>query len=228
MSEHPSRFDFSSIANSYDAWYETALGRVCDVLEKRAVQRMLPRPKNGARLLDVGCGTGHWARFFSDLGFRVTGIDCSPAMVHVASAKEIPNASFEVADAHVLPLGDHSFDVAAAITTLEFGHSPTVVVREMVRCTRRPGGVVLLGVLNPLCDLNRIRKATGKPPYSSARLFSPNEVQAMLYPYGDVRVATTTFVPRSTWLLPLARLTDAVSRLLRLRHGAFVVGRAVL
>ena len=228
MREHPSRFGFGTIANSYDGWYETAPGRVCDVLEKKAIGRMLPRSINGPRLLDVGCGTGHWARFFSDLGFHVVGIDCPSSMVHMASAKDIPNASFEVADAHALPFGDRGFDVAVAITTLEFVRSPRGVLREMVRCTRRAGGTILVGVLNSLARLNRMRKAAEKPPYNAAALFSPREVKAMLAPYGDVRVAATTFVPRSGWLLPFARLTDAIGRLFRLRHGAFIAGRAIL
>ena len=44
----------------------------------RSVQKAAPP---GARLLDLGCGTGIDAVFFAQQGYRVTGIDASPEMV---------------------------------------------------------------------------------------------------------------------------------------------------
>jgi len=228
MSQRPDRFDFGSVAGSYDEWYKTRLGRAYDTLEKSAVQRMLPPPANGNRLLDIGCGTGHWSAFFSEHGFVVTGVDVSPEMIAIARAKRIANVSFDVADAHALPFEDGQFDVTAAITTLEFVCDAEAVVREMARCTRRPGGSLLVGVLNALAGVNVRRKAEQRPPYAEARFFLPAELKTILAPYGTVRVTTTTFIPRATWALPLARLTDFVGRVLHRRHGAFVVGKVML
>ena len=118
MPSDASTFDFGMIADSYDRWYQTPLGRAYDLLEKRAVARMLPRAAPDARLLDLGCGTGHWSAFFATLGFKVTGMDIAPEMIAAARAKHIAGASFDVADAHKLPFDDGEFDVATAITTL--------------------------------------------------------------------------------------------------------------
>jgi 2-polyprenyl-3-methyl-5-hydroxy-6-metoxy-1,4-benzoquinol methylase len=41
----------------------------------------------GARILDVGCGTGRHSIAFAKRGFRVTGLDLSPGMLEVARAK---------------------------------------------------------------------------------------------------------------------------------------------
>jgi len=223
-----SRFDFGSIAETYDRWYETRKGRAYDALEKRAIEKMLPRPAPGLRLLDVGCGTGHWSAFFGILGFKVTGVDVAPEMVAVARKRRIADAAFRVADAHYLPFGDGQFDLAAAITTLEFVRDAEAVVREMVRCTRRPEGFILLGVLNALAALNADRKAAGAPLYAAARFFSPEEVKAMLAPYGKPRVAVAAFVPRIAAALSLAPLTDFAGRFLHSRRGAFIVGRVAL
>ena len=220
-----STFDFGVMAERYDHWYETAEGAMYDRLEKQAVARVLPSDGRGKELLDVGCGTGHWARFFGERGFRVTGIDVSPPMVRVAREKGIAGASFAVADAHALPHDSGRFDVTAAITTLEFVRDPEVVLQEMVRCTRRPGGIVLVGALNALARINRRRKAAGKPTYREARFFSPRELESILAPYGQTRVMSAALVPRARWLLPLAPLTDAFGRLFHLPYGAFVVGR---
>ena len=216
------------MADSYDEWYKTPLGRAYDSLEKKAMERMLPDPMNANRLLDVGCGTGHWSAFFTEHGFIVTGVDISPEMIAVAREKHIANASFEVADAHTLPFDDGRFDVTAAITTLEFVRNPEVIVREMARCTRRPGGVLLVGALNALAGVNVRRKADQRSPYVEARFFTPAEVKEILTPYGKAGVAATAFVPRATWALPLAPLTDLVGRALHSPYGAFVVGEVAL
>jgi len=114
-----STFDFGPVAEQYDAWYETSPGLMYDQLEKDAVLRFLPsQDTEQMRLLDVGCGTEHWSRFFADLGFEVTGIDCSEEMIRVARGKGIQNARFEVADASDLMFKDGAFDMVVAVTSL--------------------------------------------------------------------------------------------------------------
>lgn len=228
MSQRPTGFDFGGMAHLYDEWYETRAGRMYDGLEKRGVARFLPDPMSGNRLLEVGCGTGHWSAFFSDRGFVVTAVDIAPEMIETARGRRIANASFDVADAHALPFEDGRFDVAAAITTIEFVRDAETVVREMARCVRRSGGVVLIGVLNALAGVNIRRKAAGAPIWADARFLSPSELTAILTPYGKPRVAATTFVCRAAWALPLAPLADLAGRMLRSPRGAFVVGKVTL
>ncbi len=223
-----STFDFDPIAERYDRWYDEPQGAIYDRLEKRAVARLLPDRGRGGELLDVGCGTGHWARFFAKRGFRVTGIDISPSMVRLARAKAISCTSFIVADAHRLPFPDRRFDVVVAITTLEFVRDAEVVVREMARCVRRPGGILLVGALNERAAINRQRKTAGKPTYRQARFFTPRGLRALLSPWGRADLACVGFVPRRAVLVPLAPVAEALGRALRLPWGAFIVGRVVL
>ena len=227
VDEPGSRSDFGQIAEAYDRWYDTPVGRVYDTLETRAVSKVLPLPEPGARLLDVGCGTGHWSAFFSAQGYEVTGVDIAPEMVAVARGKRIANACFQVADAHALPYDDGRFDVTAAMTTLEFVPHAEAVLSEMVRCTASPGGVLLLGVLNALATVNVERQEAGTPPYADARLFPPQEVEALLAPHGSVQINVTAFVPRRRAALCLAPLTDLLGHLLHSRRGAFIVGKVV-
>jgi len=228
MTEKPSRFDFDALANNYDWWYESAKGRIYDRLEKKAISRYLPPGAKGKKLLEVGCGTGHWSQFFSDCGFEVTGVDVSEHMINIAKNKNIPNASFKVGDGHCLPFEDGIFDVTAAITTLEFVRDAEVVVQEMIRCTRKPRGRLLIGVLNELARLNRNRKQRPESPYAKARLFSPRELKQLLVRYGEACVVTTGFIPRQKHLLPLSPLIDTVSRLLRIPYGAFIAAEVRL
>ncbi len=113
-----------------------------DRLEKKLIANFLPTETEGKRLLEIGCGTGHWSRFFNQCGFEVTGLDISERMVNTALQKGIPNVPFYVGDGHLLPFQDSTFDLTAAITTLEFVRDAEVVLQEMIRCTRKSGRIL--------------------------------------------------------------------------------------
>ena len=59
----------------------------------------------GARLLDLGCGSGHpVARHMAHHGYRVSGVDSSPAMIALARSR-LPEQEWVVADMRQLALG---------------------------------------------------------------------------------------------------------------------------
>jgi len=69
--------------------------------------------QSGALVLDLGCGTGQpIARWFTDQGASVTGVDGAPAMIARFSA-EIPQAKAICADMTQLALG-RCYDVIVA------------------------------------------------------------------------------------------------------------------
>lgn len=185
-----SLFDFGPMGGEYDRWYETTAGKTHDEQQKSEVLKLLPRVNAGDQLLDVGCGTGHWSRFFAEQGFAVIGLDISPEMIAVARSHDTPNCRFRVADACHLPFADVSFDVVAAMATLEFVSDRQAALAEMFRCLK-PGSSVLLGTLNRLAPINRHRVAKGKEPYASARMFAPNELRDLLVSFGHVRMRVT-------------------------------------
>jgi len=226
LSRQGGNVDFTGIADEYDRWYETPFGRAYDTVEKKAVERMLPGDCGGRRLLEVGCGTGHWSAFFSERGFLVTGVDISSEMVSRAARKRIPNASFKVADAHALPCESGRFDMAAAITTLEFVRDAQGVVAEMARCTVK-GGTLIIGALNALAPINIERKRAGKHPWADARFFSPEELETLLRPFGKPEIELAVFFRRSAPVV-LARLLDCAGRFFGGRRGAFIAAKVKL
>ena len=216
------------MADKYDKWYETAEGAMYDRLEKKAVSRYLRQDAQGRKLLEVGCGTGHWSQFFSDCGFAVTGVDVSERMIKIAQGKNIASVAFQIADGHSLPFADNSFDVAAAITTLEFAGNADLVLQEMVRCTRKPSGQLLVGGLNALARLNRNRQENPESLYAKARLFSPDQLKKLLSKYGKTQLFTVGFIPGQKRLLPLSPFIDAVGRFLHLPYGVFITAKVEL
>jgi len=223
----PSSFDFDPVADVYDRWYDTAEGRLFDKLEKEALRRLIGGTGAGIDLLEIGMGTGWWSSFFAELGYHVTGVDISPSMVSCAQAKKIPGAHFQTADAHGLPFAAASFYVAAALTSLEFTREPETVIREMVRCVK-PHGALLLGVLNRDAPFNQARKKQGAGPYGAARMFTVRELKGMLAPFGRVCICGAAFPISMKLPGALATAADTIQAFCGGTSAAFLAVRVDL
>ncbi len=96
---------------------------------------------SGARVLDLGCGTGRFTiPMATKLRFSVTGADSSKEML--AKAKEKDGAdivAWDCQDAEHLTYRDSSFDVVFASHLLHHVDSPLRVLRECKRVLRNPG-----------------------------------------------------------------------------------------
>ncbi|MFE6615923.1 class I SAM-dependent methyltransferase [Amycolatopsis sp. NPDC057786] len=146
------RFDDPLFAAAYAASYQGA-GPAERYFSSRlhAVFEVLDRC-SGGDLLDVGCGPGVFVRRVLDArpgDFRITAVDRSPAMI-VEAAGSAADAEMElvVGVAEALPFPDAGFDVVVAMGMLEYcDHA--AVLRELDRVVR-PGGIVLVSMLNPL------------------------------------------------------------------------------
>jgi SAM-dependent methyltransferase len=105
---------------------------------------VLPTVPNG-RLLDFGCGAGELLREMNARGWRVTGLDFSPAMVrHVR--EQLGLAAVEGTLPHAdLPAG--SFEAVVMSQSLEHVHDPLRVLRAAHRLLT-PGGKVVVAVPN--------------------------------------------------------------------------------
>jgi SAM-dependent methyltransferase len=129
-------------------------------------------------LLDLGCGTGLFARAATDRGARVTGIDLDPAAVSRAKA-EVPEGVFVVGDAHEPPSGP--FDVVTAVQLLMHVADPVAVLAAAARV----GAVVAATVWgqDEECDVRVFGEALapwlGQRPPSSLPITEPTGLRAV-------------------------------------------------
>ncbi len=68
---------------------------------------------DGARLIDIACGSGFAAHLAAERSAQVSGLDASEALVAIARART-PSGDFRVGDMFDLPFSDNSFDVATS------------------------------------------------------------------------------------------------------------------
>ena len=218
-------FTAPALAASYDAWFETPLGRVVDRLERDLIYR-LARPRAGERALDVGTGTGHYACELARRGLRVVGCDPSAAMLQEARAKGAP-VTWQEGRAEALPFADGTFDLVLAVTTLEFVEEPQRALAEMVRVAA-PGGRVVVATLNAVSSWGRAYLAEAQrqeTPFRYAHLLTPGEFLALLRPFGRPRWSSAVFIPPSGRGLAWADLLEGLGRTFARGRGALLVGR---
>ncbi|HLY25703.1 MAG TPA: class I SAM-dependent methyltransferase, partial [Aggregatilineales bacterium] len=89
---------YSALADVYQA---AGMADYSAGLAPRLLNLAFEMEWTGRSLLDLACGTGELACWFSGQGFRATGVDLSPAMLRPATAKAQEDglsADFEVAD----------------------------------------------------------------------------------------------------------------------------------
>jgi SAM-dependent methyltransferase len=180
-------FASPEVALSYKTWYENT-GRRADHLEKALLRQMVAHFPQAGSLLEVGCGTGHFTRWFKGLGLQTWGLDLSLPML--VEAIRLGSVRCIHSDALALSFSAAAFDLVALITTLEFVADPVQTLGEALRVCRQG---LLLGVLNRQSLLGWQLTKRGGPIWDKARFFTPAELTHL------VRRATTGERTETVW-----------------------------
>jgi 2-polyprenyl-6-hydroxyphenyl methylase/3-demethylubiquinone-9 3-methyltransferase len=110
-----------------------------------------PRPFEGLRLLDIGCGGGLLCEPMARLGFSVTGVDASARNIGVARAHAEQQGldidyRADTAEA-LLAQGEPTFDVVLNMEVIEHVADPARFLKDCVKLMR-PGGLMIVATLN--------------------------------------------------------------------------------
>lgn len=135
----PKAVDYDDAASDYDKRY---VEQSYPGIEATLGQRCAP----GQRVLEVGCGSGHWLGYLSQLGCRVTGLDPSTGMLTQARRHLGPNAALVRGTAEQLPFAPASFDHIVVVNAAHHFADLPRFVNEANRVLRPGGGIAIIGL----------------------------------------------------------------------------------
>ncbi len=117
----------------------------------------------GARVLDVGCGTGQLVNFLSSSGRFVVGCDLSLNSLSKGMAfrnrSALESATFVQSDLFHLPFRDESFHVVLCNGVLHHTPNPAEGFRKVCAMVK-PGGFIVVGLYNRFArSVHNLRRA---------------------------------------------------------------------
>lgn len=133
----------------------------------RALRAAIDGLEPPRRVLEIGTGTGSGAAVMKGKwpDADITGVDLSPEMVRIATAK-VQGVSFEPADASRLPFGDATFDLVAQ-------NNVPVYFDEIARVLAPGGAVLITSTFGPATPYytphNLLRRRFAKLGFSGLR-----------------------------------------------------------
>ena len=141
----------------------------------------------GARVVDVGAGTGALTAELVSRGATVAAADTSPEFVDVLRTR-FPDLEVHESAAESLPFESGAFDLALAQLVVAFVSDAPAAVAEMARIARRVA-VCMWGVaeVEMFAAIDRTAAAIGAPRGGEPRKYrTAHELQDLLAPLGEV------------------------------------------
>jgi SAM-dependent methyltransferase len=136
------RVDYDGVAAVYGNRY--AQNDYAGV-EKTLQEFVLGSRVDQQRVLEVGCGTGHWLKILGDTAVRLVGVDPSEGMLGVARAS-VHNGLLVRACAEKLPFPSRRFDRVFCVNALHHFTRPAAFLAEARRVLRPGGGLLIVGL----------------------------------------------------------------------------------
>lgn len=99
-------------------------------------------PGPGKRLLDVGCGGGHFLRLADENHIKTYGIDLSKTAIRTAK-RVSPNSKLVIGDAEHLSFKSRYFDYVTCLGSLEHFPDMGKSIKEMARVLKSNGTVCI-------------------------------------------------------------------------------------
>ena len=140
-------------------------GQVEFITNTRYIEKYL---KPGARILDVGAGTGEYSLYFGRKGYEVTAVELADRNIRVFRQKLLPSDSVKLLQGNALDLSylpDQSFDDVLLFGPLYHLHRREDQLRCIAEAKRvcRPGGTLFFAFIsNDMVILNMFHH---KPDY---------------------------------------------------------------
>jgi SAM-dependent methyltransferase len=139
----------SDVQSSYDRVAEEYVRHIYDELRHKPLDRqLLDRFADGVRgtglACDLGCGPGQVARYLSERGVAVCGVDLSPGMVEQARQLN-PGIEFHQGDMKALDVPEEVWSgIAAFYAIVNLSPAEVALALREIQRVLQPGGRLLL------------------------------------------------------------------------------------
>ena len=157
------------------------------ITEKRygQLQKKFKSMLSGRRVLDVGCGQGHFVDFMMRSGWNVLGIDLSESAVEICRQYTLPVKKMDIFDSS---LKAGSFDLLMVSEVIEHVHNPVQFIRR-AEALLRPGGLLYLTTPN-YASLDRYILGSDWSVFNREHLiyFTPRTLKRLFKTYTDFNI----------------------------------------
>jgi SAM-dependent methyltransferase len=141
-------------------------------------------PENCENALEIGCGTGAFARVLAKRCRRVVALDLSPEMIRVARRRsgQFENLEFQLGDAMTWDFPQSHFDFVCSIATLHHLGQRELLLK--IKDALKPRGVLVVldlvqsdSLAERMCDVVALGVSGGLRLLHNGRLKPPAEVR---------------------------------------------------
>jgi ubiquinone/menaquinone biosynthesis C-methylase UbiE len=165
--------------DTYEEYYEGPY-KDAEVHQKQVLSQLVKKDERVKTLLEFGCGTTRFTRWWNEIGIDASGGDISPFMLSQALFR-FPG-DLVMADSHHLPFKDNTFDALAFVTTFEYYKDPVKVLKEAGRVAKHG---IIMGMMNrntPKLIRRRVQQAFGKNNfYVTATFYTPKTLEKLIH-----------------------------------------------
>jgi SAM-dependent methyltransferase len=119
-----------------------------ELLEMPAVLELLGNVR-GKKILDLGCGTGIYAKLLTKKGAIVKGFDISPEMIKIAK-QENPKLDLKVGSAYNIPFNE-KFDIVLGSLVVDYIRDWNKMFSE-IRRVLKDNGIFIFSTGNPVAE----------------------------------------------------------------------------
>ena len=131
---------YNKISGTYDRRYEiNPLNGVAEALHGLIAEI------NARRVLEIGCGTGHWLKILAPRVDRIIGLDSSSGMLRQASGLPWP-IELVCGSADFPPFARNSFDLIFVVNALHHFNDKQRFFEKARRLLRRGGALAAIGL----------------------------------------------------------------------------------
>ena len=177
----------NAIANEYEPQYNTLYWKLYDAITWDHMSNYVLSLAKGKSLLDVGGGTGKWARKFAKNGFSVEVVDPADNMRKVGQEKALEEkldkkVKFHYGDVVNIPFGNELFDaVICQGNPVSYCSDPYKAISELARCAKK-GAPIVISVHNKLAMIQYFCFYMGKISIDQAIGLSESSDVVIDYP----------------------------------------------